>query len=88
MGDIVFLKEELEKSQITLTEIEILPLEIRAKTGQGFLIYFSNEIPIKTQIEVLLKTLQETISAEEQKNLKYIDLRGLKEGQKGLIYFQ
>lgn len=88
MEDIILLLQELNNSKIIIKEIEILPLEIKAKTEQGFFIYFSKSVPIKNQIEILLTTLQKTISNEEQKNLQYIDLRGLKENQRGIIYWQ
>jgi cell division septal protein FtsQ len=88
MKNIAFLQEELKKSQISLKEIEILPLEIRAKTEQGFLIYFSKETSVGTQIEILLESLQKTISKEEQEILKYIDLRGLKPDQRGVVYWE
>lgn len=88
MEDINLILQDLNNSQIVIKEIEILSLEIRVKTEQGFFIYFSRSMPIKNQIEILLTILQKTISSEEQKNLQKIDLRGLKENQRGVIYWQ
>lgn len=97
MKDIVFLQKELEKNELFSEEIEITPLGIKVKVkqiktdnpiGKEFLIYFSQDTAIETQIEVLLDAFREKISAEEKKNLEYIDLRGLKEGKKSEIYWK
>lgn len=87
MKDIKFLKDELQKLQIPLTKVEISPLELKATTRQNFLIYFSRENSFKIQINALTELFKNTISKEEQGNLEYIDLRGVKSvDQRGVIY--
>lgn len=88
MEDIVLISQNLNSQQMIIKEIEISSSGIKAKTAQGFFIYFSKLLPMEDQIEILLTALQKKISAEEQKNLQYIDLRGLKENQRGVIYWQ
>lgn len=87
MKDIKLLKDELQKLQIPLKKVEISPLELKATTRQNFLIYFSRENSLKIQINVLTELFKNTISKEEQGNLKYIDLRGVKSvDQRGVVY--
>lgn len=88
MEDIIFLKGELGKNNFALKEVEIFPFQIKAKTKQGFLIYFSRETGFKAQVKILLETFQEVISKEEQSKLEYIDLRGVEEFKRGEIYWK
>lgn len=88
MKNIKSLKEELQKSQILIKEVEISPLEIKVKTSQGFAIYFSRENPFEIQMEALLGLFNNTLSKEEQTSLQCcIDLRGVKSvDQIGVVY--
>ena len=86
--DIIFLREELEKTQIFLEEVEVFPFKIKVKAKQGFLIYFSREFDFETQMKILLEVFQEIISKEERDKLEYIDLRGVEEGKRGEIYWK
>lgn len=88
MEGITTLKERLEKINILIKEINILPHELTIKTRSGFYVYFSKDNNFKTQLNVLINALYKTISKNEQKNLKYIDLRGIQHDGKGEIYFK
>ena len=88
MKDIIFLQSEFEKNNFVLKEVEIFPFQIKAKTEQGFLIYFSREFNFKTQVKIFFETFEKVISKEEQGKLEYIDLRGVKESKRGEIYWK
>jgi cell division septal protein FtsQ len=96
-GDIVIKKElfreiisfikELKKLKIYPQKIEIFPFEIRMKTNKGFKIYFAKN-NFKSQKDVFITIFKKNISAKEKKNLQYIDLRVLENGEKGAIYWK
>lgn len=88
INNFIFLRDELLKSKIFIEKVEISPFELKIKTKNGFDIYFSREINFKIQIDSLLAVLRKKISQQEQKNLKYIDLRGVKEEKRGQIYWK
>ncbi|HOK35465.1 MAG TPA: FtsQ-type POTRA domain-containing protein [Candidatus Pacearchaeota archaeon] len=90
MKNIKFLKEELQKFQIPVKEVEISSLEIIARTEPGFSIYFSQNNPFEIQMEALLGVLNNTLSKEDQANLKCcIDLRGVTSAdQIGVVYIK
>lgn len=91
--DIASIKNELRKSEILLSRIEISTFEIKAEVFNSlnrhiFLIHFSTETEIENQLKVLLEIIEEKISKEEKEKLEYIDLRGIKEGKKSQIYWK
>ena len=88
LGSFVFLQKELERIKILIKKVEVLPYELTITTKNGFKIYFSKDENLNAQIEVLISAFRSAISREEQKNLKYIDLRGIEQDGKGEIYFK
>jgi hypothetical protein len=88
VSNFIFLKNELSRLNIFIEEIEILPLEIRMRTKNDLKLYFLSGTDFKKQVEALPRAFDEIISAKERKELRYIDLRELKEGKKGKIYLK
>jgi len=88
MEDFIFLQEDLKNIKISIKEVEVFLHELIIKTGNGFKIYFSKDNNFRFQAEVLINVLRKTISENERKELKYIDLRGIGQDGEGEVYFK
>jgi len=49
--------------------------ELRAKTNEGWEVYFSTDIPIETSLNTLSLLFEKELPKEKRQNLTYIDLR-------------
>ena len=87
LGEIVVIPERLKMFQTIQEQLkQIFQIEIKefiivserrlnVKTAESWNIYFDFEKDFNWQMTKLVSSLEEEISSEERKNLKYIDLR-------------
>lgn len=88
LSDLLFLVNEAKNINVNIIKIEILQFEIRAFTQNNFKIYLSKNADIKKQTLSLINIYQKIISDKERESLEYIDLRNLKDGEKGGVYWK
>ena len=76
---IINVRREVEKTAGVMIEGLYMPLpsasELKAKTTDGWLIYFSTDNSAKRQIEALKINLEKEIPEEDKICLEYVDLR-------------
>ncbi len=73
---ILLAKDNLRKIGVEVWKFSIVsPIDIKAKSSEGWDIYFDNSRDSKEQIFVLSQVLENRLTPEERKNLEYMDLR-------------
>jgi cell division septal protein FtsQ len=88
MGKIIRIDKDLRNKKIQIEKIEISIFDIVIFSKDGFRIYFSSNASIKTQETVFFTIYQKNLSKRDKKNLEYIDLRRLQDGEKGAVYWK
>ncbi len=64
----IFLEKEMRTPSIVSSDIEL-------KTKEGWSVFLNEKISVGKELEMLQVVLENKITAEQRKNLEYIDLR-------------